>query len=168
MSIEENIWKWNVNVLLWNRISWMLFVLFMFMDSLFHTNRVHGADMKSMPSIPPRRLRSKFGRVEGCYMLHRLGMLTVGHFFGHKNIARRGQEIRKHARLQRLQGPRLFFGKHGGRPPSSAGVKLVRCPWRLSSAESPPPTSTGGNKLWHMWHHGTSAHKKNSRWKKHI
>ena len=42
---------------------------------LFHTNRVHGADMKSMPSIPPRRLRSKFGRVEGCYMLHRLGML---------------------------------------------------------------------------------------------
>lgn len=80
----------------------MLFVLFMFMDSLFHTNRVHGADMKSMPSIPPRRLRSKFGRVEGCYMLHRLGMLTVGHFFGHKNIA--SEKARNKKTYENMQG----------------------------------------------------------------
>lgn len=110
-KIYENIWKWNVNVLLWNRISWMLFMKFMFMDSLFHTNRVHGADMKSMPSIPPRRLRSKFGRVEGCYMLHRLGMQKSRTFFWTQKHSKKRARNKKTCKVTTVTRTKTLFRK---------------------------------------------------------
>lgn len=36
------------------------------------------------------------------YMLHRLGMLTVGHFFGHKNIA--SEKARNKKTYENMQG----------------------------------------------------------------